>query len=183
MKPSGRTLRRAWLPALVFVTVAAVHFTWNGLFPEQDPAQERWLTVPGSAERSWLDSYVESGRYWLGYCYALSLAFAAVAIRRYWECRSGSARNLAAGGVTLSGVLVVSGCLLLGCCGSPMLGVYLSLFGAAFLPLAGPLVAAVTTILIAASYWWMRRRLGPIAAATGGGSCCGEGGGCGQSDG
>jgi hypothetical protein len=54
--------------------------------------------------------------------------------------------------------LALAGCFLVGCCGSPMLVVYLSLFGAWFLPLAKPLVAVVTTISIAAAWWWMRRK-------------------------
>lgn len=69
-----------------------------------------------------------------------------------------AARNLAIGGVTLSGVLAVAGCFLLGCCGSPMLAVYLSLFGAAFLPFAKPLVAGLTAASLVAGWWWMKRR-------------------------
>ncbi len=65
---------------------------------------------------------------------------------------------MAVGGITLSGFLVAAGCFLVGCCGSPMLGVYLSLFGARFLPLAKPLIAAVTTLMIAAAAVWMKCR-------------------------
>ena len=54
--------------------------------------------------------------------------------------------------------MAVAGCFLVGCCGSPMLGVYLSLFGAAFLPFAKPLAAGLSTLLILGSYWWMRRQ-------------------------
>ena len=61
------------------------------------------------------------------------------------------------GGVTFSGFMAVAGCFLVGCCGSPMLGVYLSLFGAAFLPFAKPLVAGISTLLIMGSYLWLRR--------------------------
>jgi len=39
-----------------------------------------------------------------------------------------------------------------------MLALYLSLFGAWFLPLAKPLVAAVTTLSIIGAWWWMKRR-------------------------
>jgi hypothetical protein len=38
-----------------------------------------------------------------------------------------------------------------------MLGVYLSLFGAAFLPFAKPLAAGICTLLILGSYFWLRR--------------------------
>jgi hypothetical protein len=40
-------------------------------------------------------------------------------------------KRLAIGGFSLTGFLVATGCFLVGCCGSPMLVVYLNLFGAA----------------------------------------------------
>lgn len=76
-----------------------------------------------------------------------------------------------AGGLTFSGILAATGCFLLGCCGSPMLGVYLSFFGAAFLPLAGPFVAGLTTVLIGASYFWMNHRVRLAALGADGPSC------------
>jgi hypothetical protein len=151
-------VRRLLLPTATFFVVLAVHYVWTGLFPERDPEQDRWLSVPG-AERSWLRSYLESQSYWLGYSYALALSFAVVALRRYQEHRLCAARNLAIGGVTLSGFLAVAGCFLLGCCGSPMLAVYLSLLGASFLPFARPLVAGITTITIVAGWFWLSRRV------------------------
>jgi hypothetical protein len=147
----------------VFTIVAAAHYVWVGLFPERDPAQDRWLTV-ATAETSWLRYYLETQSYWLGYSYALALAFAAVALRRYREQRLCAARNLAIGGVTLSGFLAVAGCFLLGCCGSPMLAVYLSLFGASFLPFAKPLIGLLTTVSIVAGWVWMHRNERAAAA-------------------
>jgi hypothetical protein len=155
--PLGQKFRRLLLPLAVFLAVAAAHFVWSGLFPEVDPAQARWASLPG-AGISWLQRYIATKNYWLGYSYALSLAFAAVALRRYREERSCSAKTLAFGGVTFSGLLALAACFLVGCCGSPMLVVYLSLFGAWFLPLAKPLVAVFTTISIVGAWWWMKRR-------------------------
>jgi|EBPBio282013_DNA_FD.fasta_scaffold11240_3 hypothetical protein len=149
-------LRRLLLPLFVFVTVGFIHFVWSGVFPERNATQDRWQTVVTEESVSWFNRYWETQSYWLGYSYALSLAFVAVAARRYREQRMCAARNLAVGGITLTGFLAVAGCFLIGCCGSPMLGVYLSLFGASFLPFANPLIAVLTTALIAASYWWMR---------------------------
>ena len=149
--------RRALLPLLAFLAVIATHYVWTGLFPESDPAQDRWASV-GATETSWLRYYLETQSYWLGYSYALALAFAAVALRRYREQRLCGTRNLAIGGVTLTGFLAVAGCFLLGCCGSPMLAVYLSIFGASFLPFAKPLVAALTTASIVAGWMWMKRQ-------------------------
>ena len=69
----------------------------------------------------------------------------------------------------------MAGCFLAGCCGSPMLGVYLSLFGASFLPWAKPLVAGLTTAMIAGSYWWMRRRERACCGAAGDAGCATQG--------
>jgi hypothetical protein len=144
-------IRRALLPLSVFLAVMSAHFVWLGLFPEQDPAQSRWADVP-ITEHSWLKTYLDGGSYWLSYSYGISLAFAAVGIRRYREQRLAASRNFALGSVSFSGVLAVTGCYMLGCCGSPMLAVYLSLFGAAFLPWAKPLVALLTTVTLFAAW-------------------------------
>lgn len=149
--------RRLLLPAAVFAGVGALHFIWSGLFPEQSPLQDQWVTIPVPAHPSWPQRYVETQSYWLGFSYALSFAFAAVALRRYRQQRLCASRNLAIGGVTFSGFLAMAGCYLLGCCGSSMLAVYLSLFGAAFLPLAKPLTALMTVIFVSGSWWWMNR--------------------------
>ena len=155
MRKDAMLLPRVFLPIGVFLLVAFVHFIWTGLFPEQGPVQERWAVVVSDTEASWLTRYIETQAYWLGYTYALSFSFAAVAMRRYREQRFCAARNFAIGGLTMSGFLAVAGCYLLGCCGSPMLVVYLNLFGAAFLPLAKPLVATASTLMIFGAWWWM----------------------------
>ena len=159
-------VRRAIMPTAVFISVIAVHFVWSGLFPEKNPAQEKWLSVFPEEQSSWLSAYIEHQNYWLGYSYALALTFAAVAIRRFRENTTGADRGFAIGGITLTGVLAATGCFLIGCCGSPMLVVYLNLFGAAFLPLAKPLMAAITTVTVVAVWIWMNRRrsLAPLPA-------------------
>ncbi|MHC4828545.1 MAG: hypothetical protein ACYTEY_18490 [Planctomycetota bacterium] len=152
-----RLIHRSVLPAASFIVVLGFHFAWIGLFPEDNPAQNRWVSIGPAAQPSWLARYIDGQHYWMGYVYALSLGFAVIAVRRYLEDRSCRARNFAIGGVTFSGFMSVAGCFLVGCCGSPMLGVYLSLFGAAFLPFAKPLAAAICTLLILGSYLWLRR--------------------------
>jgi len=170
MTSIGRKFRRFLLPLGVFLGVALIHFVWSGLFREVDPAQARWASLPVS-EASWLQRYLEIQGYWLGYSYALALAFAAAALRRYREERFCSAKTLAFGGVTLSGFLALAGCFLVGCCGSPMLVIYLSLFGAWFFPLAKPLVAVVTTLSIIGAWWWMKRRQPSADPASTAASC------------
>ncbi len=153
-----RCLRRTIMPVAVFISVMVVHFLWLGIFPEKHPAQEQWVSVFPEEESSWLSVYLENHNYWLGYSYALALTFAAVAIRRFRENRSGADRKFAIGGLTLTGVLAATGCFLIGCCGSPMLVVYLNLFGATFLPLAKPLMAAITTLTVVLGWGWMNRK-------------------------
>jgi hypothetical protein len=157
-------LKRAILPVSVFGAVLLGHYLWSGLFPEVDPAQSRWASLPTSGSPSWLKRYLETQSYWLGYSYALSLAFAAVLARRYWAERFCSGKTLVAGGLSFSAFLGLAGCFLAGCCGSPMLVVYLNLFGAWFLPLAKPLVAAFTTLTILGAWLWMNKRGRALAA-------------------
>jgi hypothetical protein len=149
--------RRVVLPVSTFIAVVAIHYIWLGLFPQQDPAQDRWVTVGVSRDNPWLQHYAETQSYWLGFSYALSIAFAAVALRRHRETRLCKPRNLAVGGVSLSGLLAVAGCYVIGCCGSPMLAVYLGLLGATYLPWAKPFVALLTVLLISVAWWWMTR--------------------------
>ncbi len=162
---ASRNLRAAALPAAVFLAVAAAHFAWLGAFPEADPEQGRWVLLP--PQESWGARYLESGAYWLGYSYGLASAFAAAAVERFLRERSCASRRMAVGGVTFTGALAVAGCFLVGCCGSPMLAVWLGLFGAAFLPFAKPLVAAATTLTVGIGWWLMARAGGPAGALAG----------------
>jgi len=144
------------IPIGVFAAVFASHYLWLGLYPEQNPQQSQWFALP--EENSWFDNYIEGANYWLGYSYGLSAAFAAAAFRNYLNSPCRTAKTFAIGGVTFTGMLAFAGCFLIGCCGSPMLVVWLNLFGAAFIPFAKPGMALVTTISIAAAWFWMFRR-------------------------
>jgi len=155
MNLARKNLQRAILPITVFIIVLIVHLVWLWMFPEQDAVQSRWVAV--EIERSPLELYVENQSYFLGYSYALALSFTAVAFRNYRERQCCTGKKFAFGGLTFSGILAVAGCYLMGCCGSPMLAVYLSLFGSSFLNFAKPLVALVTTLSVAISWWWIRK--------------------------
>lgn len=166
---SAKSFRRALLPMVTFFGFLALHYVWLGIFSPQT----RWVLLGDGGRSSWMRRYVETESYWLGLSYAISLAFAVVCLRRYREERSCGAQQLAIGGVTFSGLLALAGCYLLGCCGSPMLAVYLSLFGTAFLPLAQPIVFSLTVLWILVGWWWMnQRRAWPAARAAR--DCCGD---------
>lgn len=142
------------IPLVVFVLVWTAHYLWVGFFPEQNPAQSQWVTV-AAGDVTWWERYIAAQSYWLGFSYSLSMAFAAHALHRYQRDRNCAGGKLALGGITFTGFLAVAGCFLIGCCGSPMLAVYISLFGAAFMPLAKPFVAAITTVSIGASWLYL----------------------------
>lgn len=173
----ARALRRSLLPAGVFIAVVGIHFLWLGFFPEEDPVQSRWASVPETS-RSWFAQYLERQDFWLGITYAMPAAFAAFAFRRYREERLSSARSLAIGGVTLSGILSVVGCFLIGCCGSPMLGVYASLLGAAFLPFLKPVLALITACFIAFMWWRMEKKRRTAGTAASGPGACADSASC-----
>lgn len=160
---STKVSNRRWLlPLVVFGLAFVLHALYVrhvARLPVHGWAADTAILDDGS----WgFGPYVAARDYLTGYSYALPLAFAAIALRRYRECRQRqvcTAGKVAVGGITMSGFIAGSGCFLLGCCGSPMLGIYLSLFGPSFLPLVKPLVAGVTTVIVAFSYyWWIWRR-------------------------
>lgn len=154
--------RRWLLPLAVFAAAFVLHALYVR-HVSRSPLHE-WAEDAAIVDNDFwgFAPYIAARDYLTGYSYALPLAFAAVALRRYCERRQrriSAAGNAAIGGITLSGFIAGSGCFLLGCCGSPMLGIYLSLFGPSFLPLVKPLVAGVTTAMVAFSYyWWIWRR-------------------------
>lgn len=153
-------LSRAVIPLSIFVLVWIIHFTWLGLFPEQLVDQKRWVDVESvTTKLSWWQSYLEEQSYFLGFSYALTLAFSAVAFRKYREQRFCGSKIFVIGGISFSGILAFAGCFLIGCCGSPMLAIYLGLFGAKFLPFANSMVAGVTTLFVAGAWWWMHRNM------------------------
>ena len=83
--------------------------------------------------------------YFIGFAYALGASFTAWALTRCISFRHArvGAGGAAVGGITLVGVLMAGGCFLIRCCGSPMLAVYMSLFGSRALGVGKPLTALV----------------------------------------
>ena len=162
MNRSWARLREAILPAAVFLAVLAGHLGYRVIRPARDPAQDRWVSAPGDDRSGRLAGYVRAQEHWMGLSHGLSGAFVTWVLRRFLRDRQRVTRTAAAGGISLSGVLVAGGCFLTGCCGSPMLAVYLGLLGSWFLPLAKPLCAALTLVALTAGWWWVRRKCRPV---------------------
>lgn len=170
---------RFLLPLGVFVLAFAGHFIWfvlsGGASSGTEGACGSGCGTSCASAPSIGNQYIDSQSYFPGYSIALPLAFASIAIRKFIEKQSQAAKGAAIGGVSLSAFLGFAGCFMTGCCGSPMLGVYVSLLGAGFLPFAKPFVAVLTTLSIAASFWWLNRSASKQACSTDdtSTSCCG----------
>lgn len=137
--------------ALVFVGHAAL------LSLQAARTASLWSASGGGEYITGVKAYLSSGDWWLGLSYGLSAAFVTYAFLRL---RTGQKSGVAgvAGGISMIGLLYFAGCFLLGCCGSPMLIVYLGLFGASFLGFTKPVVFAITVVSIGVAYIWMERR-------------------------
>lgn len=101
--------------------------------------------------------YFKQQDFLLGFSYALAGAFTMYAFLKFLERSRGGAAGVI-GGITLTGILYLFGCLLLGCCGSPMLAVYLGLFGVSFLGFTKLFVFILTLISIVIGYFWLEKK-------------------------
>ncbi len=152
--------RRILIP-LTFASVVGIHFAW--LARGQDAGE--WLTLTEDEVATVLPTYLSSGSIWLGLSYGLAGASATFCLLRLYEYRKRAVAG-AVGGVTGVAVLYLGVCFLTGCCGSPMLAVYLSLFGARFLGITKPLVFGVTTLSVLVGYVWVTRKAGDPCACS-----------------
>lgn len=164
---SPSRLTRLW-PMVVFVAIFVGHALYIG--------HEAASPSDGWADSEIIDygflglkPYWEAQDYFLGFSYALGAAFAVWAIGQFVRSRRTAVAVGAAGGVTLVGVLMTAGCFLVGCCGSPMLGVYAGIFGAKALGAGKPLMALITLLSVGCGYYCLSRR---FAEGNGLDSCC-----------
>jgi hypothetical protein len=149
------------ISAVVFVAIFVAHALFVGACAASAPSG--WTDFGISAHvvgPLGLWAYWQGQDYFIGFSYALAAAFATWSLSRSILFRQGRTvtAGAAAGGVTLLGALMAGGCFLIGCCGSPMLAVYLSLFGAKALGLGKPLMALVTLFSVSCGYWCLSRR-------------------------
>lgn len=133
-------------PVLAGLAVFISYAGWTLLRPEA-PAASGWGTVPEPlADR--LLSFFSGGSFWMGASYALSGGFTVFALSVFRRNRRQAAVG-AAGGLAVTGVIYGLGCFLLGCCGSPMLPIYIGLLGAKWAKATGPLMFGVTLASVA----------------------------------
>jgi hypothetical protein len=146
-----------WMPLIMSLAV----FSGHALFIRQQAAlpSDGWADVGVGYGGLWgFEAYVKEQDFYLGFSYALGTAFAVWAAGQFINTRQTAMAAGAVGSATFVGVLMAAGCFLAGCCGSPMLGVYLGLFGAKALGIGKPLMALVTVISVGCGHWHLSRR-------------------------
>lgn len=165
--------RARWLPLAAFVLVFALHALYVR-HVSRTPA-------PGWANADIVDNsfwgfrpYLRARDYFTGFSYALAAAFGAWAMAQFLRQRRAALAAGAVGSISLVAVLMAGGCFLIGCCGSPMLAVYLSLFGAKALGAGKALMAMVTLLSTGCGYYCLSPRFRKRAARAGAETCCSE---------
>jgi hypothetical protein len=121
-------------------------------------APQKGLADNFSPSGSFWRSYVVGQDYFVSFSYALSASFAVWATARFVYSRRRAAAAGAFGGVTLVTLLAAAGCFLIGCCGSPMLPIYVALFGSQAAGIGKPLMALISLISIGGGYLYVLRQ-------------------------
>jgi tetrahydromethanopterin S-methyltransferase subunit A len=144
--------RKIVMLLLAATTVFALHAGF--LIWRAERIARQWIDIVGESP---FRHYISQHDYLLSLSYALVAAFTLYSLMRARErVKSGAAG--VAGGFTLASLLALGGCWLIGCCGSPLLPVYLSLFGSSFAGFTKPLVFTLTLSSVGFSWWWMNRK-------------------------
>lgn len=151
----GRKMLKARyvLPVLLFALVLCAHFTWAAQRRMRRPA----FNYTADAWSAVVRSYVSHDKVWLGLSFATAAAFVAFWLKRPCKTRKQAVTGTA-GRLAMVGFLHAIGCFLLGCCGSPMLAVYVGLLGPRFLGFTGPISFGLTVVSIAITCVWLNRR-------------------------
>jgi hypothetical protein len=148
--------RFVWLMGMVvFVAVFLGHVFYLRYLTSAP--QKDWADNFNSPTGFW-QSYIINQDYFVSFSYALSASFAVWATTRFVYSRRRAAAVGAFGGFSLVTLLAVAGCFLIGCCGSPMLPIYLALFGSNAAGIGKPLMALISVIAIGAGYLYVLRR-------------------------
>lgn len=112
----------------------------------------------------WYRKYVKGQEYLLGISYALSFAFIAFAFLKFKENRNYAWKAALGGGIFT--VILWFLCFLFGCCGSPMLIVYLNLLGISGLKFPKLILLLMTMIFVVLGYIWLIKKSAK--------NCCGD---------
>ncbi len=166
-----------WFPPTIFVLVFLLHALY--IRHESRLPAPGWANA-GIVENGWMGfrPYVEAGDYFTGFSYALAAAFGVWAVAQFLRRRQAAAAAGAIGSVSLVALLMTGGCFLIGCCGSPMLAVYLSIFGARALGAGKPLMALVTLLSTGCGYYYLSPRFRKSRSHSSSAACCSSSNSC-----
>lgn len=106
----------------------------------------------------WFAIYLELQEYYLGFSYAISLAFAAFSFMKLKECRK-KAIGAGIGASAWVVALWALACFLTGCCGSPMWIVYVNLLGISILKVPKWSIAIISLVMVLLGYLWLRKKM------------------------
>lgn len=112
---------------------------------------------------SWFQEYLKGQDYFLGISYALSFAFMIFAFFKFKENRKSALK--AAMGSGLLTILLWLSCFLFGCCGSPMLIMYLNLIGISSLKVPKVFLLLMTVIFIVIGYIYLLKKLPEVCCS------------------
>jgi len=129
----------------VFIIVFAFHLLY---FKTASPKCEESI--------GWVQKYILGQEYFIGISYGLSFAFMAFAFFKYKENNRGALKAAAGGG--LLAVILSLSCFFLGCCGSPMLIIYLNFVGLSSLRIPKLALLLMTVAFIAIGYFCFIRK-------------------------
>jgi hypothetical protein len=155
-KPPGADTHFFWLlGTAAFSSVFVAHLLYLRYLTSA--AQKDWADNFNPSVSFW-QSYIISQDYFVSFSYALSASFAVWATARFLHSRRRAAAMGAFGGVSVVTFLAAAGCFLIGCCGSPMLPIYISLFGSQAAGIGKPLMALISLISIGGGFLYVVRR-------------------------
>ncbi len=139
-------------PIFAFIAVVLFHAAY--LIWDSIQLSKQWIQIDSITP---LTLYFERQDYFIGVSYGLAGAFTVYAFMKFHDSLKSSTAGMV-GGITLTVVLYFAGCFLVGCCGSPMLVVYMSLFGSSFMHFAKPVMLLVTVVSVSIGFLWMERK-------------------------
>jgi len=144
VKNMTNKIKKIIIPLSTFISIFILHLLYF------KASEETCGGIP------WFQEYIKEQEHFLGISYALLFAFMAFAFLKFKENRK-SVLKAAIGGGLLAVVLWFL-CFLFGCCGSPMLIVYLNLVGLSSLKVSKLALLVMTIIFIGIGYIWLIKR-------------------------
>lgn len=140
-------------PMVVFIS----HLLWSVTIPYAGDGSAWTLPTP-MVDR--ILSHLGGDGLWMGASYALAAAFIVHVLGRFRRERERAMAG-AAGGTLVVGGIYAFGCFMLGCCGSPMAVVWLSLLGGRYANLGGVFLFLLTLLSTSAGLWMLNRKAKP----------------------